>query len=262
MSVTFAPGARYDMPASFGPSMVPHQTEIARAESLVLATTTTRDAVEPLLPSHFSVADNPALTIAHMAYHDVDYLGGRSYNEIVVSVGASFGAEADRIDTSLALVLWVDQPGALIAGREFMGLPKILGTITDLGDDMRFVCSEYDVPIVVGGARDLAPITKERLAKVNARARDVRTFGWKYIAAAGGGSDVDHPLINSMRWVYDQASSGTGDFEFLPPAFADAPMSAAAVRTLASLPVAGPVRAFRGIGRATIDRTATRRLGS
>lgn len=260
MPVQFEAGRRYDMPASFGPSIVPAMTSIPRGEALVLTTTTTRAAVEAIAPDHFTVPETPALTVAHMAYHDVDYLGGRSYNEIVVSVGASFASADGPIETSLAVALWVDQPGALIAGREFMGLPKILGNISDLDDDLRFTCAEYDTVFLVGGARELAPIGEERLERLNTRAGDVRTFGWKYIAAAAGGSDVDLPIINTMRWSYEQAWSGVGDFSFAPPAFADAPMSAAVVAGLSTLPVDGPVRAFRGIGRAVIDRTATRRL--
>ena len=260
MPVQLEAGKRYDMPASFGPSVVPEKTEVVRAEALVLTTATRRSAVEKLVPDHFQVPDDPALTIAHMAYHDIDYLGGRSYNEIVVSIGASFAGKTERIEASLALALWVDQPGALIAGREFMGLPKILGRVSDLDQTMRFTCAEYEVSFIEGGARDLSPLPADRLAKVNARAGEVRTFGWKYIAAAGGGSDIDQPLINVMRWRYDEAWSGQGDFRFIAPSFVQAPMSAAVIQGLATLPQDGPVKAFRGLGRATIDRTATRRL--
>jgi hypothetical protein len=260
MAVRLDVGKRYDMPASFGPSMVPEQTEVSRAEALVLTTPTIRSAVERLVPSHFQVPDDPVLTIAHMAYHGVDYLGGRSYNEIVVSVSASFSGADGAVDASLALALWVDQPGALISGREFMGLPKILGRISDLDEAMRFTCAEYEAPVIEGGASDLVAFAPERLAKLNARAEEVRTFGWKYVAAAGGGSDVDQPLINVMRWRYERAWSGRGDFRFMLRSFAEAPMSAAVIKGLATLPLGGAVRAFRGVGRATIDRSATRRL--
>ncbi|MET4898901.1 acetoacetate decarboxylase family protein [Sphingomonadaceae bacterium jetA1] len=264
MPVELDPSRRYDMPASFGPSSIPARTQVKRAESLVLSAVTDRTAVERLVPAHFTVPEAPSLTVAHMAYHDIDYLGGRSYNEVVVSVSARHDGGGQAIAASLALVLWVDQPGALIAGREFMGLPKILGRISDLEDrpdGVRFTCAEYDVPLLVGSATGWTPLDQDRLARLNGKAADVQTFGWKYIAAAGGGSDVDHPLVNSMRWSYEQAWTGQGDFLFHPVAFADAPLSAAAARQLAMLPVTGPVRAFRGIGQATIDRAATRRIG-
>ncbi len=260
MQVRLDAERRYDMPASFGPSAVPDRTVVDGARALVLTTHTRREAVEPLVPAHFSVPDRPTLTVAHMHYPDVDYLGGRSYNEIVVSVGAQFGAAGGRIDAALAVLLWVDQAGALIAGREYMGFPKLAARISDLDEAMRFTCAEYDEAIVEGAARTLSPMGDEQLERLNARAGEVRTFGWKYIAAAGGGSDVDQPLINVMRWRYDQAWTGEGEFRFIPAAFADAPMSANAVNALAALPHEGPVRAFRGIGQATIDRTATRRL--
>jgi hypothetical protein len=266
MPLTLSPSVRYDMPANFGPSMVPDRTEIARAESLVLSGSTTQEAVAAIVPSHFVVPEQPTLTIAHMKYFDIDYMGGRSYNEIVVSVSASFvNGPGAPIEAPLAVALWVDQPGALIAGREFMGLPKILGFISDLeGDESeyRFTAGEYDAVLIAASAFDLSPIEGDRLSKLNERASEVRTFGWKYIAAPGGGSDLDYPLINTMRWSYGEAWSGTGEVAFIPPSFSDAPLSKAVVEGLARLPVDGPMRAFRGIGQATIDRAATRRLSS
>lgn len=267
MTLTLIGTHRYDMPASFGPSVVPPRTEVARAESLVLSARTDRAAARALVPQHFDVPDEPMLTVAHMAYHDVDYLGGRSYNEIVVSIGAGFDAESERIDAALALILWVDQPGALIAGREFMGLPKLLGRIPPLrlSDDgsLDFLCSEYDAPLIEGSATGLLPIDADRLDRLNARAGEVRTFGWKYLPAPtpSGGADLDYPVLNVMRWTYREAWTGRGAFAFLPVPPQDAPLSIAAIRALAALPIVGDVRAFRGIGSATIDRTATRRIG-
>lgn len=268
MTLSLLDDRRYDMPASFGPSMVPHRTSIARAESLVLSARTDAVAARALIPAHFDVPQEPTLTVAHMAYHDVDYLGGRSYNELVVSVGAGFGAADARIDAALALILWVDQPGALIAGREFMGLPKLMGRIPPLetrdGGDLAFTCSEYDAPLVEGQATNLNPLDAARLERLNARAGEVRTFGWKYLPAPqpAGGADLDYPVLNVMRWDYREAWTGTGRFAFLPASRRDAPLSAGAIEALSALPIVGDVRAFRGVGSAVIDRTATRRLAA
>ena len=260
MTLTLEHRLRYDMPASFGPSAIPELTTVATAEALVLTAVTDRAQVEPLVPAHFTVPEEPTLTVAHMAYHGVDYLGGRSYKEVVVSVAAQFCGESEEIRAQLALALWVDQPGAMIAGREFMGLPKLMGHISDLDGNQLFSCREYEAPIIEGQAADLQPLSDERLERLNARAGEVRTFGWKYIAAAGGGSDVDQPLLNVMRWTYDKAWSGSGAFRFIPAAFQDAPLSCAVIDRLAQLPLLSQVRAFRGVGQAVIDRTATRKL--
>lgn len=267
MPLTLLATSRYDMPASFGPSVVPQRTVVSEAHALVLSGRTTRSAAEPLVPPHFTVPEEPTLTVSHMRYLDVDYLGGRSYNEVVVSLSATTVEAGERIDAALGLILWVDQPGALIAGREYMGLPKLLGRIPPLREDgedaLAFDCREYDSPLIEGRAFDMKRLDADRLDRLNTRAGEVRTFGWKYIPAPSaptGGGDLDYPLVNVMRWTYRDAWTGRGAFRFLPAEARDAPLSAAAVNALASLPLNGEVRAFRGIGEAVIDRTATRRL--
>jgi len=260
MSLKLDPGRRYDMPAFFGPSLMPDKTVVACAESLVLSTTTTREEVEAILPSHFGVPDNPVLIVAHVKYPSVDYLGGRGYSEIVVSVGARFEADQESIETPLAVALWVDHVGALISGREYMGLPKLLGKISDLDDNLHFSCAEYDVAIVEGRAQDLVEVDEERMVRLNSRSSNVRTFGWKYIPGPGHGSDVDAPMLNELHWNYQQAWTGSGEFEFLIPSFEQAPLSASTIAGLARLSVRTPVRAFRGIGEVTINRRATTSL--
>lgn len=263
MSTRLLPLTRYDMPVLFGPSRVPDKTYIPDAAACVLTFRTSAQAARNLVPDYFSVPEEPVVTVAHMAYHDVDYLGGRGYNEIVVSVSAGYADGDEQIEAAFAPVLWVDQVGALLAGREYMGLPKLPGVIPELersGTGARFLCQEYDALLLEGAVEQLEPLSAEKLAKVNARAGDVRTFGWKYISAPGGGADLDYPTLNVMRWDYKQAWTGTGSLKFHTPSYRDAPMSSSALAVLAELPQLSVARVFLGTGEAIIDRTATRRL--
>lgn len=263
MSKRLLPLRRYDMPVLFGPSNVPDQSFVPDAAACVLSFRTSPDVARALVPDYFTVAEDPVVTVAHMAYHDVDYLGGRSYNEIVVSVTARHGEGEERIDAAFAPLLWVDQVGALIAGREYMGLAKLSGIIPDLeweGTKARFCCREYDALLLEVEVDDLAPLSADKLAAVNDRAGQVRTFGWKYMSAPGGGADIDYPTVNVMRWNYKNGWSGSGSLRFHTPAYRDAPMSSPAMAVLAELPQLSSPRVFLGIGEAVIDRTATRRL--
>lgn len=258
-------GQRYDMPAMFGPSPVPDRTVIDNAQAIVLSFATSRDSAEAMLPRHFSLPDEVTASVSYVSYSDVDYLGGQGYNEIVVSLSALHEHDGELIAAGFAPVMWVNKVGALIAGREYMGFGKLMGAIPDAvisGSEASFTCHEDDSPLIRGGASSLRALPSAALERINAKAGEVQTFGWKYIAAPGGGVDLDYPVLNVMRWDYRSAWTGDGWIEFSTPDRKAAPFSSAALSVLAALPVAGPIRAFRGVGTATIDRSATRRLGS
>src|SRR6266850_7189396 len=107
LSVLLDPRLRYDMPAMFGPSPVPERTYVPRASAFVLSFRTSHDAAESLVPQYFEVPESPLVSVSHMTYRSVDYLGGRDYNEVVISVGASHKGESETIEGAFAVVLWV-----------------------------------------------------------------------------------------------------------------------------------------------------------
>lgn len=257
------PGVRYDMPVSFGPSQVPSLTQIDVATVLSLSFQTEKTALEGFLPLCFSLPENPIVTVAHVSYCGVDYLGGRGYNEVVISVSAAVREGGTRIDANAALVLWVNQTGALIAGREFMGLPKLHANITDLQQTeigWNYEIAEYEQPLIKVKSGGWRPLDLNALEKINQRAKCVQTFGWKFIASPELGTDVNYPLMNVMRWDYQHAWSGEAELQFFPQNRQTAPLSHEVINQLARLPIIGKVRAFMGSGKATIDRTATRRI--
>lgn len=240
---------------------MPDRSVIPFAEVISISFETSRAAAGRLLPRFFQAAAPPIVTVTRIDYCDVDYLGGRGYREIVVSVSALHGDDG-RV-SGFSPVMWVTEPGALISGREFMGfakLPAAMDAIDRDEDGCRFQAFEYDAPLIEGRVSDLRPLSDEALARVNQSARDVRTFGWKLIPGEGSQPDVDHPMENAMRWHYARAWSGSGDIRFHRPDFRDAPLSARVVDALADIPVITRRRAFVAEGRAEIDRTATRRL--
>jgi acetoacetate decarboxylase len=257
------PHTRYDMPVLFGPSPMPDKTQVPRAEAIVIPFETTREAAARLVPRHFQVADRPIISVSRIDYHAVDYLGGRSYREVVISVAASFDEAGRRIDAAYAPVLWVSEVAALIGGREYMGLAKLpaeMDEVTVQRDKRRFGCTEYGASLISGEVRGMTALDGDKLERVRQGASDVRTFGWKYIPSADGLPDADYPLLNSMRWDYERAWSGDGHVTFHDPDKQAAPLSSRVLAVLRELPILGWRRAFVGEGRATIDRTATRRL--
>jgi acetoacetate decarboxylase len=257
------PSSRYDMPVLFGPSLMPDETRVSCAEAIVIPFETTREAAARLLPCHFQVAERPIVSVSRIDYHDVDYLGGRGYREVVISVAASFDDAGVRIDAAFAPVLWVSEVAALIGGREYMGLAKLPAEMDEVkvqGDTRCFACTEYGASLISGEVRGMTRLSGDKLERVRQGASEVRTFGWKYIPSAAGLPDADYPLVNSMRWDYERAWSGDGQVTFHDPDSQAAPLSSRVLAVLRELPILGWRRAFVGEGRAVIDRTATRRL--
>lgn len=254
--------ARYDMPAMFGPSLLPDQSEVAGTFVAAIGFETEREAVLPLLPRFFQVAETPVVTLTYIDYPSLEYLGGRGYHELVVAVAATFKGADEEIRAGFAPVMWVDQAGALISGREFMGFGKLLGGFeAERGDEeIRFRCSEYDAPLVDGMATGLKQVSDEGLLRINAGASHVNSFGWKYIAADGDTPDADYPLVNVTRWNYTRAWSGDGRLEFHSPSATQAPLSSRIIAALSALPVVAWRRSFVAEGDVVIDRAATRRL--
>jgi Acetoacetate decarboxylase (ADC) len=252
---------RYDMPALFGSSVMPDCSVIPFAEVVSVSFETSAAAAERLVARFFRPTDPPVVTVTRIDYHDVDYLGGRGYREIVVSIGARHGSD-DR-PAGFSPVMWVTEPGALISGRELMGfakLPAAMDPISRGVDACSFQATEYDALLIEGHVSDLRALSDESLVRVNASASEVRTFGWKLIPGDGSAPDVDHAMSNVMRWNYTRAWSGEGAVRFHRPDARAAPLSARVVAALADIPVVAARRAFVAEGSARIDRTATRRL--
>lgn len=255
--------SRYDMPALFGPSPVPDRSAIPFAQVVSISFETAPEAAAGLVARFFEVAERPIITVTRIDYHQVDYLGGRGYCEIVISVAARHWSFPDP--AGFAPVMWVTEPGALISGREFMGFGKLaaeMSPIVETTDGRTFDSFEHDAPLIEGRVSNLQVLGEQALARVNQSAAEVRTFGWKLIPGQGAEADLDYPTVNIMRWHYEKAWSGVGEFTIHRPLFDAAPMSSRVLDRLAGLPLLTQPRAFVAEGSAVIDRTATRRLSS
>ena len=254
---------RYDMPASFGPSTMPSATTVEDALAAIISFETDRDAIAALLPPQLTPAEQAIVSVASIAYPTTDYMGGRGYNEIVVSLSAVHEGSQESLSAGFAAVLWVDQFGALFAGREFQGLPKLLAEVSapePTGDGYRIGCTEYGAPLLKGEIGGLIPMPAERLDRIRQTSSAVPTFGWKYIPSASGEPDADYATVNYTRWEYEQVWSGDGKVEFFMPTASEAPFGSRPCAGLAALPILRWRPAFVGRGKVVIDRSMTRRL--
>jgi acetoacetate decarboxylase len=250
------------MPVAFGPSQIGERTMVPAAEVYSLSYITEPDAVAPLLPKGFEVTARPAVSVAYIRYHEVDYLGGRGYDEVVVSVDSVFSGVTSKIEAPYVLVLWVNQLGALLTGREYQGFPKLLGELDfrETDGDRTFSCAEYGSRLIEGSISEIRPLGSSTLEKINRSAQEVVSLSWKHIPSVDSVPDADYPTKSVMRWRYDEAWTGVGRLDFGRPGLAEAPCGWRAARALAALPVVEMRPAFIGRGSAVVDRSVMARL--
>lgn len=263
-TLQLVPGVRYDMPASFGPTILPAATAVPNATMISTAFDSTPEAVAAILAPHLMVGDVPTVYVNRISYDSLDYLYGRGYEEVIVAMNARYRDDSEEIAAPYVCAVWVNQVAPLIPGRELMGHPKVYADIPEVVEDgtgLRFEASEYETCFLRGEVRAL----KELPAATVARIRGSQTpysFGWKYVPGPDGTVDVDYGTLARTDWNYERCWVGEGESWFLVAPPEQLPVSSRVVSTIASMPVVKRRPAFVGKGQAIIDRAATRRLGA
>jgi len=255
---------RHDMPVVFGPSQLGARAHYAQQRTIAHTFHTDPEAVEHLIPYHFTLAEPARVVIASAMLIGVDWLGGRNYHNVRISVHVKARHGDAEVRGPFHLVDWESDPRPVIAGREYLGIPKLVGEIPEHeydGADAAFECSEYGTRLLRGEVANLAPAPEEILARKNSGA-DLVTLGWKYIPGPGGTVDVDYPTMVVSRARVDAVWMGEGSVEFDRPTWEQCPLSARIVEAVAALPVVEVLPGtytLRGPG--VLDRDASIRLG-
>ncbi len=256
-------GRRYDMPVVFGPSPLGGRATYASRRAISYSFRTDPAALEPLIPYHFRLAE-PATVIVHSSMLiGVDWLAGRNYHTARVSVQVEAKDGGEILRGPFHLVDWESEPRAVIAGREYLGLAKIVGEIPEHeqnGDTAAFECYEYGTRLLRVQVSNLRQISEGELDRRNGGG-DFITLGWKYIPGPGGTVDADYPVKMVSRGRADTMWTGDGSVVFDQPTWEQCPTSARIMPALAGLPVleslpATVVTAVGGI----LDRAASARL--
>jgi hypothetical protein len=135
MSYEFLPGRMYRMPTHFGPAPGPQQTEDGRhwgvdpnsmeATSAWVSYRTRSEAIESLLPPHFELSGEPIVTVTASSLKNNNWLAGRGYNTLGVTLPCRFDGEVDHLSGPLLAVLWENMCDPIIIGREELGFPKV-----------------------------------------------------------------------------------------------------------------------------------------
>ncbi|MGE0304569.1 MAG: acetoacetate decarboxylase family protein [Acidimicrobiia bacterium] len=255
-------GRRYDLPATFGPSLLPDVTRIESVRTISIPFVTKPAALSELLPPWFGPADVATVTVSHLMYDGVDYIAGRGYNVLAVSLAARFPGREVPIDAPYAVVMWENLTAPIVAGREFLGHAKIFGEVGDVveqAETMAFTCAEFGTPLVQGEVASLRPLSATSLGRLNERSATAKVFGWKYIPGRHA-PDVDYPTLVENPVVYRDGWTAVGEVVFCDVSWEEAPISSRIVAAIRRLPVVSYGRAFVGVGSAMVPRVTVERL--
>lgn len=133
MSYKFKPGM-YRMPTHFGPSLGPRQgpdgrkfdcVDNPKSTSVSVRFVSNASQLEALLPPRFKLYGDPIVTVSATYMKEIEWLAGRGYNVLGVTIPAIFEGEVDTAKGPFLTVLWENLADPIITGREDIGFSKI-----------------------------------------------------------------------------------------------------------------------------------------
>lgn len=246
MPIMLEPDIRQRMPVVFGPMPGPRQTldggryadPTALVESYAATFLTERAAVERLLPACFVLDGEPLVTIEFSYMSELEWLAGRGYNTLGVSVPVRYAGPRETARGPFLLLLWENKADPIITGREELGFAKLFCEIhppRKLG--ARRLCSasweghcflELEAADLVEQAPPPAPAADGILH-------------YRYIPRVGapGFADFEGPVIGPragpVEWQH--YATGAGCARFITSTWEQLPTLVHIVNTLAALPV-------------------------
>lgn len=240
----------YRMPLSFGPSIGPRQGPEGReweCRDGPLRTTlssqfrTEEGAIRHLLPSPYSLDGlDPVVTMEVTRQSRVEWLAGRGYNILGVTVPARFTGPNESITGRFLLIAWESLADPVITGREELGYAKIWGEVSDLHPN-------HDWSAVTASAswlgHEFAVASFTDLQAVEeAPPTPQPRLHMKYIPRTGawGEADVRYPTMTPESVPNARLTRhmvGRGTVSFLESSWEQLPTFHGIVNQLAALPI-------------------------
>ena len=256
------PGRRL-MPLGYERAELADTTHYARTSFVTIPFVTDPGALSPLLPSFFKPSPRAIVSVSYQHIGGVEYLAGRSYKIAQAMAEVVYEAAGRSITAIYPLAMWESDTNPIIAGREFLGTPKLYGEIPDIEtgpDAWRFTCSEYGALLFSGTVRNMKPLSGEKFAQLRAAMGTLRVLTWKYIPGPDGTIDANYPITYSQEVDFDELLVGTGEVEWACPTAEQAPISWQIPPVLARLPVLRYLPVIGGNGPARLLRSTVERL--
>jgi hypothetical protein len=258
-------GSRYDMPVVFGPSNTVGRGALGETRRITHTFRTEPAALEPLIPYHFSMAEDARVSVTGRMHMNVDWLAGRDYQVVDVSVAVQAPNDRGVTSGTYALVQWESDPRLVTVGREVHGIAKMAAEIPEHerdGDTAAFECYEYGTRLLRVDVSNLSPV--DAPGALNPTTNDSMTvrFTWKYISGADGSPELDYPMVRATPTTIRSMWTGSSSLTFDQPTWEQCPFSSRIVETLAALPVVEVLPATVSVSSGVHDADASTKLAA
>ncbi|MBT6148159.1 MAG: acetoacetate decarboxylase family protein [Gemmatimonadetes bacterium] len=249
MSYTFEPNQMYRMPTHFGPATGPRRgpegqrfscKDNPKTTAIEVSFLSKANQLEALLPPGFSLHGEPIVTVTSSYMKEIEWLAGRGYNMLGVSIPAKFNGQQDQTVGPFLLVLWENLADPIITGREELGFSKIYCELPELSvmqDSAAAQASWLSFKFLDMEVTDLKP-RSEPAAKSVADG----ILHYKYMPRTGewGSADAEYAVLTPATGFnvrVQQDLIGDGVLRWNPARWQDLPTFYQAVNALAELEV-------------------------
>lgn len=243
----------YHMPPFFGGDEFNADFE-ARVNDVVglnFTQTTDRDRLADYLPEGFELL-RPEFTISYSQLREVEFMAGGSYNLVQIGVPVRFSGKRDRLEGTLALVIWENKTQPIIGGREEDGMPKIHADI----EDLHVLPQKYFTNVSHEGNTFLSlemigaqPVSGQQLEQIKTTSLNFNAFGWRYIPKVGApGADLSQPTLYPQGMKISSVWAGRGTAQWTKLSYEQNAFQWKIIKALAELPVkaTAPVMMMEG----------------
>jgi len=249
MSYTFQPNEMYRMPTHFGPATGPRRGPDGRkflcednpkSTSLRVSFLSNSSQLEKLLPPGFELYGDPVVTVNASYIKEIEWLAGRGYNVLGVTVPSRFKGQVDDVVGPFLFVLWENLADPIITGREELGFSKIYCELPDIRVAQGSAASQASwlgFTFLDMEVKDLKPRTEAAPA-----GRDDGQLHYKYMPRTSelGTADVRYPVITPAEGSNAKVTEdlvGHGTLSWHEARWEDLPTFYQAVNAFAELEV-------------------------
>jgi acetoacetate decarboxylase len=219
--------------------------------SLNFTQTTDEERLADYVPEGFELL-RPEFTISYSQFREVEFMAGGSYNLVQIGVPVRFSGKRDRLEGTLALVIWENKTQPIIGGREEDGMPKIHADI----EDLHVLQRKYFTTVSHEGntflrleMTEAQPVSEEQLKQLKAALLNFNAFGWRYIPKVGApGAELSQPILYPQGMKISSVWAGRGTAQWTKLSYEQNPFQWKIIKALAELPVKAtvPVMMMKG----------------
>ena len=231
-----------------------------------------RNQLEALLPEGFELVGEPVVTVAQTHMTEIDWLAGRGYNVLGVTVQARFNGARDQATGPFLLVLWENLTDPILTGREQLGFSKIYCELPEPvihGGETQCTASWLGFRFMDMRLTKMVEVEEPAAAPAESPGEGSLkgTLHYKYVPKTGewGEADAEYAVLSPINPPLSQPTrwQGEGTVTFQRARWEDLPTQFMVVNALHEL----EVKEYRGRdyrapgGRQGSDRSAHPALG-